>query len=147
MKTELCLKAIKMAIKNRKFPSQKIIHHLDRGIQYSNPTYTKFAVENGVTMGVTEKYDPYENVIAERINKTLKYEYGLKHVIKNLKLAKTMTKKAVDIYNNFGPHCSFDLCTTKHIHLNQNRNYKSYRRNNNKLELLTYFRTIQNVKS
>ncbi|WP_083194607.1 IS3 family transposase [Wenyingzhuangia fucanilytica] len=138
MKTELCLEALKMAIKNRKYPNQKLIHHSDRGIQYCNPIYTKFAEDNGITMSMTEQYDPYENAIAERINRTLKYEYGLKHVIKNLKLAKAITKKAVEIYNNLRPHCSLDLCTPKHVHLNQNINYKSYRRNKNKLELLTF---------
>ncbi|WP_237340646.1 IS3 family transposase [Wenyingzhuangia fucanilytica] len=137
MKTELCLDALKMAIKNRKYPNQKLIHHSDRGLQYCNPTYTKFAEDNGIIMSMTEQYDPYENAIAERINRTLKYEYGLKHVIKNLKLAKTITKKAVEIYNNLRPHCSLDLCTPKQVHLNQNINYKSYRRNKNKLELLT----------
>ncbi|MDO6739526.1 integrase core domain-containing protein, partial [Wenyingzhuangia sp. 2_MG-2023] len=75
---------------------------------------------------------------AERINRTLKYEYGLKHIIKNLKLAKMITKKAVDIYNNLRPHSSLDLYTPKHVHLNQNVNYKSYRKNKNNLELLTF---------
>ncbi|MDO6739523.1 DDE-type integrase/transposase/recombinase, partial [Wenyingzhuangia sp. 2_MG-2023] len=61
MKTGLCLNALKMAIKNRKYPDQKIIHHSDRGLQYCNPTYTKFAEDNGITMSMTEQYDPYEN--------------------------------------------------------------------------------------
>jgi len=137
MRTELCLKALKMALKNRKYPGRKIIHHSDRGFQYCNPTYTQFAQQNGIIISMTEKYDPYENAIAERINRTLKYEYGLKHIIKNLKLAKAMTKKAIDIYNNFRPHYSLDLFTPKHVHLNQNVDYKSYRKNKNKLELLT----------
>ncbi|MCM8907332.1 transposase [Tenacibaculum finnmarkense genomovar finnmarkense] len=44
-------------------------------------------------MSMTEKYDPYENAIAERINRTLKYEYGLKLTIKNTILAKKNYKK------------------------------------------------------
>jgi putative transposase len=28
-------------------------------------------------MRITEQYHPYENAIADRINRTLKYEYGL----------------------------------------------------------------------
>ena len=38
-------------------------------------------------MSMTEQYDPYENAVAERINRTLKYEYGLKKTIKNTDLA------------------------------------------------------------
>ena len=78
MRTELCLEALKMALKNRKYPNQKLIHHSDRGIQYCNPMYTKFAEDNGMTLSMTEQYDPYENAVAERVNKTLKYEYALK---------------------------------------------------------------------
>ncbi|MCG8187144.1 IS3 family transposase, partial [Tenacibaculum finnmarkense genomovar finnmarkense] len=88
MRTSLCIDALKMAIKNRKYPNEKLIHHSDRGLQYCNPTYTLFAEKNGLIMSMTEKYDPYENAIAERINRTLKYEYGLKLTIKNTILAK-----------------------------------------------------------
>jgi len=100
MKTSLCIDALKMALKNRKYPNKKLIHHSDRGLQYCNPTYTKFAESNRLTMSMTEKYDPYENAIAERINRTLKYEYGLKLTIKNTKLAQKITKRAINIYNN-----------------------------------------------
>ena len=137
MRTSLCTDALKMAIKNRKYPNKKLIHHSDRGLQYCNPTYTQFAEVNNLIMSMTEKYDPYENAIAERINRTLKYEYGLKLTIKNTKLAQRITKRAVEIYNNIRPHLSLDLYTPKHVHINQNVNYKSYRKNQNNLELLT----------
>ena len=88
-------------------------------------------------MSMTEKYDPYENAIAERINRTLKYEYGLKRTFKNTKLAQKIVKRAVNIYNNIRPHLSLDLNTPIHINLNQNVEYKSYLKNKKKLELLT----------
>ena len=59
---------------------------------------------NNLTLSMTEQYDPYENAIAERINKTLKYEYALKETIKNTKLAQKITKKAIFIYNNIRTH-------------------------------------------
>lgn len=39
MGTSLCKDALAMAIKNRKYPNQKLIHHSDRGFQYCNPKY------------------------------------------------------------------------------------------------------------
>ena len=120
MRTSLCSDALKMAIKNRKYPNKKLIHQSDRELQYCNPTYTQFAQENNLIMSMTEKYDPYENAIAERINRTLKYEYGLKLTIKNTKLAQKIVKRAVDIYNNLRPHFSFDLKTPQYVHINQN---------------------------
>ncbi len=138
MKTSLCIEALAMAIKNRKYPTKKLIHHSDRGFQYCNPKYTTFAEKNGITMSMTEQYDPYENAIAERINRTLKYEYGLKECIKNTAIAQKITKQAVYIYNNLRTHFSLNLRKPAEVHLNPNIKYKSYRRNNVNLHELTF---------
>lgn len=136
MKVSLCLDALKMAIKKRKYPNEKIIHHSDRGFQYCNPKYTDFANKNGITMSMTEQYDPYENAVAERVNRTLKYEYALKKTIKNTELAQKMVNNAVYIYNHLRTHFSLGLRKPFEVHNNPNINYKSYRKNNvNLLEL------------
>lgn len=137
MRTSLCTDALAMALKNRKYPKKKLIHHSDRGFQYCNPKYTEFAESNGITMSMTEQYDPYENAIAERINRTLKYEYGLKKTIKNTDIAQKMTTQAVDIYNNLRSHFSLDLRKPAEVHLNPNIKYKSYRKNKVNLPELT----------
>ncbi|MDG2274407.1 MAG: IS3 family transposase [Flavobacteriaceae bacterium] len=137
MRTSLCTDALAMAIKNRKYPNQKLIHHSDRGFQYCNPKYTEFAESNGIIMSMTEQYDPYENAVAERINRTLKYEYGLKQTIKNTDLAQKMTEQAVYIYNNLRTHFSLDLRKPAEVHLNPNIKYKSYRKNKVNLPKLT----------
>ena len=129
MKASLCVDALKMAIKNRKYPNKPLIHHSDRGFQYCSKEYVSFAEINGLTMSMTEQYDPYENAIAERINRTLKYEYGLKQTIKNLKLAQKMVNQAVYIYNNLRPHLSLDLRKPIEVHGNPTIKYKSYKRN------------------
>jgi transposase InsO family protein len=129
MKTSLCIEALDMAIKNRKYPDKKLIHHSDRGFQYCNPKYTQFAENNGIIMSMTEQYDPYENAIAERINRTLKYEYGLKQIIKNTTIAQEAANQAVYIYNNLRTHFSLDLRKPAEVHLNPNIKYKSYRKN------------------
>ncbi len=137
MRTSLCLEALNMAIKNRKYPKKKLIHHSDRGLQYCNPKYTDFAESNGITMSMTEQYDPYENAVAERINRTLKHEYGLKQTIKNTKMAQKLTDQAVYIYNNLRTHFSLDLRKPDEVHRNPNIKYRSYRKNNVSLPELT----------
>ena len=129
MRTSLCMEALNMAIKNRKYPTEKLIHHCDRGFQYCNPRYVHLAERNNLIMSMTEQYDPYENAIAERINKTLKYEYNLKETIKNNQLAVKMTKEAVGIYNNLRMHYSLDFRKPNDVHQNPNIKYKAYRRN------------------
>ena len=59
-------------------------------------------------MCMTKQYAPYENAVTEIINRTLKYEYGLKQTIKDTKLAQKMTQQAVYIYNNLRTHFSLD---------------------------------------
>ena len=134
MKTSLCTEALDMAIKNRKYPNEKLIHHSDRGFQYCNPKYTEFAEANGIIISMTEQYDPYENAIAERINRTLKYEYGLKQTLKNTAIAQEVTKQAVYIYNNLRTHFSLDLRKPVEVHINPTVVYKCYRRNKKKVK-------------
>ena len=138
MKTSLCTDALAMAIKNRKYPNEKLIHHSDRGIQYCNPAYTEFAEQNNIALSMTQQYDPYENAVAERINRTLKYEYGLKRTVKNVTLAKKIISRAVHIYNNKRIHFSLKLNTPAFVHSNQNVAYRSYKMNKENVELLTF---------
>jgi transposase InsO family protein len=86
---------------------------------------------------MTEQYDPYENAVAERINRTLKYEYGLKQTLKNTEMAKKMTEQAVYIYNNLRTHFSLNLRKPAEVHLNPTIKYKSYRKNKVNLPELT----------
>ena len=128
MKTSLCIDALKMAIHQRKYSHQKLIHHSDRGLQYCNPNYTGFAEINGIQISMTQQYDPYENAVAERINGILKQEFGLGKTIVNLKLAKKMVKKAVLIYNSKRMHYSLEFKTPDFAHIYQNHSYKQYRK-------------------
>ncbi len=127
MKTSLVKDALKMAINNKQHGTSKTIHHSDRGIQYCFPEYTKFATDNGMILSTTEKYDPYENAVAERINETLKYEFGLIKTIPTLEIANKMLKQAVDIYNNKRRHRSLQMATPAFAHTNQKHHYKSYK--------------------
>jgi len=128
MKTSLCIDALKMALKHRRYPDRKLIHHSDRGLQYCNPTYTNFAESKGISISMTQQYDPYENAVAERINGILKQEFGLGKTLVNLKLAQKMVKKAVRTYNTRRMHYSLNFKTPDSAHKNQNHNYRQYRK-------------------
>ena len=132
MKAELCINALDMAVKNRIYDNKYLIHHSDRGFQYCSTSYVNFAHSNNLTMSMTEQYDPYENAIAERINETLKYEYGLKQTIKDTETAQKIVKQAVSIYNNLRPHLSLYMQKPSVVHKNPNIEYKSYRSQKNK---------------
>lgn len=127
MKVSMVKDALKMALCNCIHEHQSIIHHSDRGIQYCCPDYTEFATKKGFVMSTTQKYDPYENAVAERINGILKYEFGLRKTLPNVEVARKMMKQAVAIYNNERLHWSLNLQTPQQVHINYNtEKYKSY---------------------
>jgi len=127
MKVELVKEALKMAVNNKQYQHDTIIHHSDRGIQYCCPDFTQFAEGLGMVLSTTQQYDPYENAVAERINGILKYEFGLKRTLPNLTIAKKMVKQAVYLYNNERPHWSLELKTPELAHSLYNKTpYVSY---------------------
>ena len=133
MKVGLVKEALTMAVKNCEHNRQSIIHHSDRGIQYCCPDYSEFAESKGMILSTTEKYDPYENAVAERINGILKYEFGLIKTLPSLDVANKMLKEAVEVYNNERRHCSLEMMTPTFAHTHQQHNYKSYKKPKSKL--------------
>lgn len=127
MKVAMVKQALAMAHRNCIYEHESIIHHSDRGIQYCCPDYTEFAKKKHFVMSTTQKYDPYENAVAERINGILKYEFGLRKTIATLAIAQKMMAQSVEIYNNERLHWSLDLQTPQAVHtLYNQQKYKSY---------------------
>ena len=121
MKVSMVKEALSMAHKNTVYKHTNIIHHSDRGIQYCCPEYSEFAEKHGFILSTTQQYDPYENAVAERINGILKYEFGLRHQLPNLTVARNMVEEAIAIYNNERLHWSLNLTTPEHAHQNYNQ--------------------------
>lgn len=60
---------------------------------------------------MTQSHDPYENALAERMNRTLKDEFELGRGFINHKKALKKTKKAIKVYNNLRIHASCHYLT------------------------------------
>jgi putative transposase len=116
METSQSIKALKMAIKNRHYLSNKVIHHSDRGLQYCSKEYVKLAAENNIQMSMTEQSDPYENALAERMNRTIKEEFCLDSVLKNKEQVYKVLDEAVSLYNDFRPHQALLYLTPNNVH-------------------------------
>jgi transposase InsO family protein len=93
-----------------------LIHHSDRGIQYCCNEYVKMIEHYGVQLSMTEKGDPYENAIAERVNGILKYEHNLKQTFADYRAAKEAVDDAVKKYNEFRIHDSCGRLTPIQAH-------------------------------
>ena len=129
LKTEGPVMALKMAIKNRIYPSQELVHHSDRGIQYCSEEYISLLTSNQITPSMTEAYDPYENAIAERVNGILKDEFEIDNGLQNHSQAQTVIANTIKTYNNLRPHFSCQLKTPYHAHQQQNIIRKTWKKN------------------
>lgn len=110
--------ALKMALDARLYPDRELIHHSDRGIQYCSREYVQIADGGKLRMSMTQNGDPYENALAERMNRTIKEEFCLDEPVASKELAGLIVKKAVWLYNNKRPHCKLSLRTPEQEHKN-----------------------------
>ena len=114
------INALNMAIKNRKYvqgQSQTLVHHSDRGLQYCSNEYQEILDKHHIECSMTEKYDPYQNAIAERINGILKQEFIGELKINDLEMMKEFIANSIDIYNTYRPHFSNYYLTPEQMHL------------------------------
>lgn len=112
-----CIDALKMAIADRKYPLQKLIHHSDRGAQYCSKGYVALLTDHNIAISMTENGDPYENAIAERVNGILKAEFELYGTQQGLRETTTKIRENIQTYNQLRPHASCDYLTPEQAHL------------------------------
>lgn len=103
MRAQANIDALNMALKENEPP---LIHHSDRGSQYTYKEYIKLLKSKGtkISMALTAQ----DNAFAERINRTIKEEYLDYWNPKNFAQLKRMTKQAVNNYNNKRLHNHID---------------------------------------
>jgi transposase InsO family protein len=121
-----CVKALQMALASN--PDRKdLIHHSDRGMQYYSTAYVKLLGDK-IRISMTEKGDPLENAIAERVNGIIKIEF-LDKRFGNLTEARLEVARAVSTYNDLRPHQSIDMLTPAVAHEHRGsikRRWKNY---------------------
>lgn len=108
--------ALVMASKSKRGDS--LIHHSDRGSQYCCGEYVRMIEHYGIQLSMTEKGDPYENAIAERVNGILKGEFLLNKTFASYTEAQEAADNAIEKYNTIRPHDSCDKLTPVQAHQN-----------------------------
>lgn len=108
--------AYEMALKNRSYPDLPLIHHSDRGLQYCSGAYVSLSRENNVSVSMTENGDPYENALAERMNRTMKEEFGLGSRLRDFQQAAQLIAEGIELYNSRRPHLALGMKTPAQVH-------------------------------
>lgn len=122
------------ALKNRKYPNEQLIHHSDRGLQYCCDAYQEELNKNKVECSMTEKYDPYQNAVAERINGILKQEFIRGIMTSDLELMEKLIHQSIDLYNNERPHWSCFMRTPANMHKQREIKIRTYKTKNSIVE-------------
>lgn len=115
METIYAEEALKMALKQCPNP-KGLVHHSDRGFQYTSHRYTKMLLDASITISMGQIGYCYDNAMAERVNGILKGEYNLEATFKDEKQALNATKQAIYYYNTQRPHWSLNLKIPNDVH-------------------------------
>lgn len=72
--TQLIIRALKQAIQRQKV-SGGVMHHSDRGSQYTSREFQEFAASSGIKLSMSGQGNCYDNAVAESFFHTLKTEH------------------------------------------------------------------------
>jgi transposase InsO family protein len=132
------LEALRMALKARCYPESRLIHHSDRGIQYCCEDYIKVLDGNNIQISMSQRGNPYENAIAERVNGILKSEFYLDRCFKDINQVTSVVRNTVRVYNTQRPHASCNNMTPAKAHEQHGllkKLWKNYKRKEKSKEL------------
>lgn len=124
LSTKGCMAALNQALGTlTKHFKGTLIHHSDRGIQYCSDAYTErllnfFGQDSAlkIDISMTQNGDPYENALAERMNRTIKEEMLCNRIFDNIDQARQAIAAAITEYNEVRPHQSLDFLTPTIAH-------------------------------
>lgn len=99
----LACQALRMAI-HRENPQYGLIHHSDRGSQYTSKEYRELLETNQIMGSMSRKGNPYDNAPMESFFRLLKVEHVYKRYFATLTQAAASFKKWFDYYNSRRRH-------------------------------------------
>jgi putative transposase len=123
MQTESMIKALEMATKQKANPGTQTIHHSDRGLQYCSKEYVELTAKNNIKLSMTENSDPYENALAERMNRTIKEEFAMNGKLKDKEQLDELIKESINLYNQNRPHLALNMKTPDEVYKQKNPDY------------------------
>ena len=96
---DLACRALKQAISKER-PPGGLIHHSDRGCQYTSKVYRKLLQDNKITGSMSRVGSPYDNAPMESFFQSLKTEHIYKQCFLSMEQATASLNYWIDIYYN-----------------------------------------------
>lgn len=112
LETTLVADALRQAIETRRPIGKELLHHSDRGSQYTSDAYQRTLKTLGIDCSMSRTGECYDNAVAERFFWSLKHEWTKHEHLENLAAARLSVFKYIETFYN-----------TEHLH--QTLGYKS----------------------
>ena len=98
--TELVSAALRRAIELRQPVGQELLHHSDRGCQYTSDAYQQTLKTLGIECSMSRTGECYDNAVAERFFWSLKHEWTHHETFDNLEAARLSVFKYIETFYN-----------------------------------------------
>lgn len=97
----LVTEALGMALARREIPqTAKLIHHTDRGSQYTADDYLALLKVQGIQVSMSDKGDPYDNAMMESFFSTLRAELTDLERFPSRQAARTAVFEFIEVFYN-----------------------------------------------
>ena len=116
MDTEFCVSALERSLRLYGAPE---IFNTDQGSQYTSKEFTGILHDNGVKISMDGKGRAMDNIMIERLWRTVKYEEIYLKEYKNVAELKAALKKYFHFYNFERPHNSLDGKSPGDVYLSE----------------------------
>jgi putative transposase len=98
--TGLISDALRRAIENRRPNGRRLLHHSDRGCQYTSDAYQKTLATLGIECSMSRTGNCYDNAVAERFFWSLQHEWTKHEEYENLEQARLSVFKYIETFYN-----------------------------------------------
>lgn len=98
--TPLVSCALRQAIESRRPERGTLLHHSDRGCQYTSADYQTTLRTLGIVCSMSRTGDCYDNAVAERFFWSLKHEWTKHHEYTDLESARLSVFKYIEVFYN-----------------------------------------------
>jgi len=98
--TELVSQALREAIESRRPRGEQLLHHSDRGCQYTSDAYQATLQTLGIECSMSRTGNCYDNAVMERFFWSLKHEWTNHESFENLEAARLSVFKYIETFYN-----------------------------------------------
>jgi putative transposase len=100
LETTLVAEALRQAIESRRPAGKELLHHSDRGSQYTSDAYQQTLKLLGIECSMSRTGDCYDNAAMERFFWSLKHEWTKHEHFENLAAARLSVFKYIETFYN-----------------------------------------------